>query len=47
MKYKLYKFVDGLWWIYGTYDDAVNLASAAYELGATGFGIKIERFEGD
>ena len=33
MKYKLYKLVDGEWWIHGTYEDVFTLAVAAHYLG--------------
>jgi hypothetical protein len=36
-KYKLYKLIDGEWWIYGTYHDAHTLAMAAHQLGLDGF----------
>lgn len=37
MKYKLYKLVDGEWWIYGTYHDVFTLTTAAFQLGLDGF----------
>ena len=37
MKYKLYKLVDGEWWIYDTYHDAHTLAMAAFQLGLDGY----------
>ena len=35
--YKLYKLVDGEWWIYGTYEDVFTLAMASHQLGLDGF----------
>lgn len=35
--YKLYKLVDGEWWIHGTYQDVFTLAMAAHQLGLDGF----------
>jgi hypothetical protein len=35
--YKLYKLVDGEWYIYGTYHDVFTLAMAAHQLGLDGF----------
>jgi hypothetical protein len=37
MKYKLYKLVDGEWWLYGTYQDVFTLTMAAHQLGLDGF----------
>lgn len=42
MEYIIYKLVDGEWYKYGTYDNPVNLANAAYTLGKDGFEIKVE-----
>ncbi len=36
MKYKLYKLIDGEWWIYGTYSDVFTLSMAAHQLGIDG-----------
>ena len=35
--YKLYKLVDGEWWIYGTYEDVFTLSMTAHQLGLDGF----------
>lgn len=35
--YKLYKLVDGEWYIYDTYHDVYTLAMAAHQLGLDGF----------
>ena len=41
--YKLYKFVGGTWWLYGTYHDVCTLTMAAHQLGLDGFSsIKVE-----
>lgn len=45
MTYKLYKYVDGEWYIWGNYKDPVSLAHASNELGWLGLEIKVEVVE--
>ena len=35
--YELYKYVDGEYYIYGTYSDVMTLTVAAHQLGLDGF----------
>lgn len=37
MKYKLERYVDGAWYVWGTYSSVENLVSAAVSLGFIGF----------